>query len=275
MLNDLALAVFWTKFAEEEAVLGGYTGKTAIVPLGVDLNTFYPHDREEARRREHFAEHVMNHFVVGVVGRNQPRKRLDLTVSYYAEWVHAFQIENAILLCHVAPTGDAGWDLQNLGLYYRLKNKMIINSPMDMGKGIDEDNLSWRYAAMDACVTTTQGEGWGLCTMEAMACGIPNIVPDWAALGEWCEDAALKVPCTQIAHSPGNINAQGGIADREQFIHALDKLYTDQTLRQTYRDRGLALVQRPVYRWATAGKSFRECLLKVVSSPNVKSANAG
>src|SRR5688572_7179254 len=40
-LNGLACTVFWTTFGETQARLGGYTGPSAVVPLGVDLETYH------------------------------------------------------------------------------------------------------------------------------------------------------------------------------------------------------------------------------------------
>lgn len=261
-LNGLALAIFWTRFGEQQAKLGGYSGPSAVVPLGVDLDIYKPQDRVMARVAAQYPRKAVNietAFVVGNVNRNQPRKRLDLTLAYFAEWVYTRNVANAYLYMHVAPTDDRGWDLSQLARYNQIGGR-FLHVQAHLGTGVDETELAMEYAAFDALITTTQGEGWSLPTMEAMACGVPCIVPDWAALGEWTEDAVLKVPCTTTAATPDGINVIGGVPDRALFITALDRLYRDRVLRSEMSARGLALVSRPEYRWRAIGEAFRDAL---------------
>jgi D-inositol-3-phosphate glycosyltransferase len=264
-LNGLAHAIFWTKFGADEAAAGGYRGPSSIIPLGVDLNIYHPKPEGYINPLlQKLPEYVRKGFIVGCVGRNQPRKRLDLTIAYFAEWVRTRGIEDAYLFLHVAPTGDQGYDVRQLARYYGLAGKMIILEP-EIGPGVEEKDLLDSYDAFDVHVSTTQGEGWGLCTMESMACGTPQIVPDWSAFGEWIpDDAAIKVPCSEICVTPNTINAIGGVADRQAFLKALDALYGDTGLQDKYSMAGLELVQQPQFRWENIGKEFARVLEGVV-----------
>jgi D-inositol-3-phosphate glycosyltransferase len=261
-LNDLTLAIFWTRFAAQEAREGGYHGAYDIVPLGVDLNVYTPGDRVQARKDlllEEFSRLPEDAFIVGNVNRNQPRKRLDLTIRYFAKWAKQFGHKNAYLFLHVAPTGDMGYDCGQLVAYYGMKGRLILAEP-DVFKGPTEDLLAKVYRSFDVQVSTTQGEGWGLTTMEGMACGVPQIVPDWSALGEWCEESVVKIPCTSTICTPNKINVVGGIADEDVFIMQLERLYQDAALRNELGARGRALVSRPEYRWPAIGKAFATAL---------------
>lgn len=262
-MNGLALAIFWTHFAAEEARLGGYSGPAAVIPLGVDLDVYYPEDRRAARQQL-LPKRFEDAFIVGNINRNQTRKRLDLCIAYFAEWVKSRRIGDAYLFLHVAPTGDDGFDCRQLAAYYGIQNRLIIAEP-NVFQGLPEDHLRHTYNCFDIMATTTQGEGWGLTTMEGMACGVPSIVPDWAALGEWTEDASYKVPCTSIAHTPGRINVQGGVADREAYIEALDTLYRDKELRSKLSARGHELVKQEDFRWPNIGKAFAEAVENVLT----------
>ena len=258
-LNGLALAIFWTKFGENEAKLGGYSGPSEVVPLGVDLNIYKPQDRLSARRTMGFPVELDEAFIVGNVNRNQPRKRLDLCISYFAEWIKSRQINDAYFFFHTAPTGDQGYDVSQLAKYYGIANRLVLAEP-EIGQGVSELALVKTYNTFDVMLTTTQGEGFGLPTFEGMACGIPQIVPNWAALEELCEDAVIKVPCTSIACTPNKINVIGGIADREKTIEAMDLLYRNVELRKEYRKKGLELVANPRYRWENVGQLFGEVI---------------
>lgn len=264
MLNDLTLSLFWTKFGEAEARKGGYTGRSAVVPLGVDLNLYRPLNRVEMRKKMEFlpdakAKITLDTFVVGNINRNQYRKRFDLLVEYFCDWIDSKSIDDAALLLHTCPTGDTEFDVEQLMEYRGHRDKLILVQPQ-IGQGVPEAWLSVAYAWFDCMATTTQGEGFGLTTFEGMACGIPQIVPDWSGLGELCEDAAVKIPCTSHAVTQNRINVIGGIADRQMFIDGLHAVYSDKRLREELSVKGRALVERPEYRWQNIGRAFANAI---------------
>lgn len=259
VMNGLALAVFWTQFGLREARAGGYTGPAAVVPLGVDVDAYRPVLRDEARRLYGLQGRAADAFIIGNVNRNQPRKRLDLTIAYFAEFVRMAKATDAYLMLHVAPTGDTGYACEQLAHYYGVANRLILVEP-PVWRGVSESAMSITYGCFDVQMTTTQGEGWGLCTMEGMACGIPQIVPSWSALAEWPEDAVLRVPCSSIAATPNNINVIGGIADRRGFVESLTALHESSEMRASLAERGRALVSRPEYRWPAIGLAFKDAL---------------
>ena len=269
-LNGLAGAVFWTRFGEAEARKTGYAGTSAVVPLGVDLETYVPQEKMEARRMMGL-EQVQDAFIVGNVNRNQVRKRLDLTVSYFAEWVTEYQVHDAQLMLYVAPTGDLGYDVSSLMKYYGLSNRLILVEP-PIGTGYSEAALACSYSTFDLQVTTTQGEGWGLTQMEGMACGVTQIVPAWSALGEWTEGAACQVRCADVACT-APMNAQmytmGGVPDRQEYVEALDRLYRDRQARDDLVAAGHALVGRPEYRWPAVGAGFGQALEQAMGPRHV------
>ncbi len=261
-LNGLALAVFWTRFGAREARAGGYRNPLAVIPLGVDTSIYHPRDRGVAREAMQFGRgdgsgiDLANAFIVGNVNRNQPRKRLDLTIAYFAEWVRDHRVEDAFLFLHVAPTGDLGYDCEQLARYCGVGDRIILAQP-GVWHGISEEQLATVYSTFDVMLTTTQGEGWGLTTLEGMACGVPQIVPDWAALGEWAAPAAAMVPCTEIAVTPNKINVIGGVPDRVGTIDALQRVYEDEAVRRDMSAASLALARRDDFQWRKIGEGWR------------------
>ena len=259
-LEGLTLAVFWTEFGRTQAQLGGFTGPTAVVPLGVDLSLYRPGLQREARKKIGLPDSLFDAFIVGNVNRNQPRKRLDLTIRYFARfWESVGKPRNAFLFLHVAPTGEFGYDVKQLCKYYGVYSQLILMEPSPW-YGDTEDQVVATYQSFDVQVTTTQGEGDGLTTKEGMACGIPQIVPEWAALGEWTKGYAVNIPCTTTAATMGHANAIGGIADEEIFVQQLRNLYQDRTLRTSVAEKSLACVQNPKFRWLEVGRGFAEAV---------------
>jgi len=254
--EDLDLIVTWTKFAQRELSCGGYTGPFALAPLGVDRGNYRPLDRMQSRRfLGPLADRVGEGFLVGAVGRNQTRKRLDLTIRYFARWV-ADHRPDAYLYLHVGPTGDTNFDLESLSRYYGVLDRVIVGRAA-LGSGAEEWLMPTVYSMLDLYISTSQGEGWGLPALEAMACGVPCILPDWAAFSEWPGDAVVLVACTSTcttAPTNGRLHTIGGIADERSFVEELSAMYDSRSHWQTYRDRGLRRAKD--FDWSRTGAAL-------------------
>lgn len=261
-LDGVSLAIFWTQFALDEARDGGYEGPAAVIPLGVDLDVYRPMDKIEVRRKR-LPEPLHDAFIVGNVNRNQPRKRWDLTVKYFTEWIRSKNVRNAYLYLQPAPTGDVGCDVRQLMAYYGVVDRLALASS-EMFYGVSENDMAETYNCFDVQISTTQGEGFGLTTFEGMACGVPQIVPDWAALGELCKGAAGLVRCSTTAVGPPYENVIGGVADEAEFVKDLHRLYLDSVARQACANAGLKRVAEDRFRWANIGQRYIEELRKVV-----------
>lgn len=264
-LNELDHVVVWTRFAEDELRAGGYERECSVVPLGVDTELFRPLNRAEARRLTCPVGLRDDAFIVGVVGRNQPRKRLDLAVEYFAEWTREHSIDDAYLYLHVAPTGETGFNVQRLARYHGLSGRVILSQP-PIGDGYPAEWLANLYSAFDVYLTTSQGEGWGLPALEAMACGTPVVAPDWSGLGDWARDAAVLVECSSTAiNAPLNALAYtvGGVPDRRETVAELAYLYSDADWRQEVEDRGHALAAK--LPWSRTAKAMGEVLESVLA----------
>lgn len=266
-LNHLAHLVVWTEFAGRELVKGGYGGDYSIVSLGVDTSIFYPRDKAESRA-EIFGDNLPSDaYLVGVIGRNQPRKRLDLTMEYFAEWLREYSISDAYLYLHVAPTGERSCDIRSLISFYGLKGRVVINEP-DVGVGNDESIMPKIYSCLDLHMTQSQAEGWHLPTLEAMACGVPNLVPDHSCFsqdGGWCQDAVARVECSGSALTAplnGYPYTVGSIPDKDDTVRLLQWLYDDKSgARLAYNRRGLDLARSLT--WERTAKDFCAVLERV------------
>lgn len=276
-LSSLAHVVTFTDFGLEELRRGGYEGVGSVVPLGVDRSLFAPRDQAEARKVTPMSQIPADAFVVGVVARNQYRKRLDLSIEYFSEWVRTRGIEDAYLCIFAAGVGHntAFYDLHSLARYHGPEGRYVL-CLMDMRGAMPEEWMSYLYASFDVFLSTSQGEGWGLPVLEAMACGVPCIVPDWSGLGSWVGDAALKVPCTDTAiNSPLNGYGYtiGGVPDRATTIEALDRLYRSADVHSRYRQLGLECARE--LSWERTAKGMAEILRRVVDENAVNSGGDG
>lgn len=259
-LNAMRLVVFWTEFGAREARLGGYAGPTAVVPLGVDRKVFYPVDRALARRETGLPAGA---FLFGNVNRNQIRKRMDLSLMYFCEWWRDYgKPEDAVLMLHSAPTGEAAFDLMRLVDYLDRQTpgfgKHVLLSRPDAYHGLSKETMRFLYNSLDCGISTSQSEGMGLPALEMMACGVPCILPDHSAFSEWAWDAALLVPASGKVVMPTDV--MQSVVDKEPFIKALQRMYLEPHLRAQMRQSGLDLVSEPRYDWANIGRAVSDAI---------------
>jgi glycosyltransferase involved in cell wall biosynthesis len=233
-------------------------GPACVVGLGVDTEIFRPVDIQEARRRV-LPPEIREGFIVGNVNRNQPRKRMDLSVSYFAEWIKEYDIRDAYLYLHLAPTGDKGWDVKQLAKYYGIQNRLITPKNIPLGIGVPIEHLAMVMNAFDIGINTGWGEGFGLTTLEMMACGKPVIVGDWSAHAEWAT-TAIRVPCTSTMTMWNDVNTIGGIPDRTQFVKAMNEMYENGALRRKIGADSFALSRKPQFQWSEVGMAFSEAV---------------
>jgi glycosyltransferase involved in cell wall biosynthesis len=168
---------------------------------------------------------------------------------------------------HVGGTGEQGIALRSLVKYHGLAGKVILSEPDNVGFGVEPLAMPLIYSALDVYLTTTQGEGWGLPALEAMACGVPVVAPRWSGLGSWAAPAALLVPCDAHAMTaPTNLAMYtvGGIPSREGVIDALDDLYDRPEMRDKHRLLGLELAHQ--FSWGASGEAILNLLGEIVPS---------
>jgi D-inositol-3-phosphate glycosyltransferase len=267
-LNGLDRAIFWTEFGRQQA--RGCTVPTAIVPLGVDLDIYKPGDRIEARQAIGLPTECIDAFILGNINRNQNRKRLDLTIQYFAEWYHRNGRPNAYVYLHALPGSSTQCDIDQLADYYGVQARLILPQFKDFFSGVIEQWVVTTYQTFDAAINSGLGEGWGLTTMEGMACGIPQIATDCAAIPEWAGDAVRLTPVCSWGVMPDVNTMIGGVPDAEESIRAIHDMYSDVSYRKLMADRALARVFEDRFRWANIAEGFsreiREALCSASSA---------
>lgn len=238
-----------------------------VIPHGIDLDTFRPIPRDEARR---MIGRPVGDFVVLVVDRNQPRKRLDLAFAGFARF--AASHPDAVLHYHGA-LADVGWDVEYLAEQHGIADRLVVTSRnIQPAYGLPAEQLAAIYSAADVKLSTAAGEGWGLTTMEAMSCGVACIVPDFAAYGEWCKGAALLMPVDASAPWVGfgsGVNAVYHCVRPEVVADALARLYYSRSDRDALAAAGRALVEQPEFRWSRVAREFDALLRTAVEAGRV------
>ena len=234
--------------------------KLGVLPHGVDNTRFYPMDKYEARRQLRIPE---DKFIVLNANRNQPRKRIDLTIKAFAQF--AVDNPNAMLYLHMG-TKDMGWDVmalfqQEMRVRNLDDNKRLILTSQNINytNAPPDELLNVIYNACDVGLNTADGEGWGLVSFEHASCRKPQIVPNHTACRDIWEGAgALADISTWIIDK--DLGVERGLVSTDNIVQLLDELQSDAAIYEDVADACYKVTQRPEYRWESIAAGFSQAV---------------
>jgi glycosyltransferase involved in cell wall biosynthesis len=208
--------------------------RISVVPPGVDLDRFSPGDRAAARSRLGVPADAR---VAVAVRRLVPRMGLDVLLEAWAD----LPGDRGVLLV----VGDGP---ERLGLEERAAELGIAGSVRFLGR-VSDDELVECYRAADVCIVPSLAlEGFGLVTLEALACGTPVVVSDAGGLPEAVAglDPTLVVP----AGDPGALAARlhGPLPDRDACRAYAEGFSWDRVAARHLELYGRAAQPRPAER---------------------------
>jgi glycosyltransferase involved in cell wall biosynthesis len=118
-------------------------------------------------------------------------------------------------------------------------NRLLIASSDTCYK--DED-VNLLYNAGDVGVSTSEGEGYGLCTFEGMSVGTPQIVPATGGYLEYCTDntCILVKPKMRyyIPQAHSVVTGEAEMIDPEEYSKAMERYVFDENLRKLHGKLG-------------------------------------
>ena len=157
------------------------------IPHGVDCGFFKP-ILEPKYGRKKLKDIAPDAFVVGCVARNQHRKNIPQLVKGFKEFIDRNDLKpnQAKLMLHMDWNDAMGWKLPSFAEQYGLKEYLLppLMGVLDAGESLDEQSMVHLYNCMDVFVLPTAGEGFGIPTIEAMACGVPVAVTNYTTAWE-------------------------------------------------------------------------------------------
>lgn len=155
-----------------------------VIPHGVNTVDYHPLNTQEVKefRGRYFGQHA-DKFIFMNLNRNQQRKDIPRTIQAFVEFRK--QVPESLLYLHMAQK-DQGWDLPEVCKAYNLDITSDVIFPQNFGpnQGYPRQIVNMLYNCVDATISTTLGEGWGLSWSEAMATKTPIIMPRNTALTE-------------------------------------------------------------------------------------------
>lgn len=234
--------------------------RLGVLPHGVDTGKFSPMPRDEARERLGLPK---DKFIVLNANRNQPRKRIDLTIQAFAKF--AVDKPDTMLYLHMG-VKDMGWDI--LPLFKREMQRhglddtqrlALTSNNINYTDAPPDELLNLIYNACDVGINTADGEGWGLVSFEHASCRKPQVVPDHTSCMDiWNEAALLTNVAVWITDK--DLGVVRGLVDVDHAAENLTKLYSDKKLYNEIADCCYAVTQRPEYRWESVAAGFDQAI---------------
>jgi glycosyltransferase involved in cell wall biosynthesis len=245
-----------------------------VFPHGFDHELYYPIPRKTARVFFNLPEDA---FVVLNLNRNQPRKRWDHTMIAFAEFTAEYykytqanptKTHRPIRLL-VGTSLDGPWDIKEVyqhelhlrGVPHEFAEQFIV--ALSNPQQLSDKDINVLYNSCDVGINTCEGEGYGLCQIEHLAVGAPQVCPKIGGLQEFLSnenstliDAKWKYYIDKTRDGIGGI---AEIGDPLEYGQALWKYYMNPKLCEKHAKQGRKDILTH-YRWETVVEYFYHLL---------------
>jgi len=181
-VTPIAMSKFGQKLIQDAGIDSEY------VPHAVE-RVFQPTDKVGDQSNREYLGFDSSDFIVGMNAANKANGLVHRKA--FAENLLAFSIfakkrKDAKLYLHTDMFGTfGGWPLtpllESVGIS---TDQVVFVDQVAYRKGISQHILAGIYSAFDVYLGASYGEGFGVGTIEAQACGVPVIVSNFAASAE-------------------------------------------------------------------------------------------
>ena len=254
----------YTEFGAEQFRQAGFDKDLQVIPHGVDFSTFTKFDQTGAR---YLTGIPQKKWVVLNANRNQPRKRIDLTIKGFVKF--AALVEGLdpvpVLHLHMLPL-DAGWDVVSLMRRECMAAGIDMMNHFSMTNfqrmPLSDADLNAVYNAADIGINTSLGEGWGLPAFEMAALGVPQVLTDYAASAELFKGKAWMLPVVQRLSAPKTC-IEGGLTHEDKVAETLLDAYNNPAKSKAFAEKALKMVRDDKYQWESVARQFQGIIMKL------------
>jgi glycosyltransferase involved in cell wall biosynthesis len=185
IIKKLDIPITPSKYGFEQ--ISKITDKAMYIPHGVNMITYKPSTSAKNEIKRKFG--LEGKFVFGCSNRNIWRKQYPNILNAFAN-MKKKGIEDIAMFIIADPNDAQGNNLYNWSRALGLTISNNPNEPSDVMMypktpsilfPLSDDQLAEAYNCFDVMVSGSMAEGFGLCNIEAQACGIPVIICDNSA----------------------------------------------------------------------------------------------
>lgn len=146
--------------------------------------------------------------------RNSQRKRLDLTIQGFVRALAKNPRLHLLIATNMNPQSGAYYDVQRIYLeelklnglepYPSMRNLILVDTAAP--NLVDDDGVNQMYNLADIGINTSDGEGFGLCQLEHLRTGAPQVVTGLETYKAFLNDSvAAFVPANGRGYFPGGM----------------------------------------------------------------------
>ena len=181
-------------------------------------------------------------YVFGFIGQNLGvRKRLERLLKAYAIFIgQSRQLKDrSILSLHTMPIAINGIDLTKVIRELGIENNVMFSYGTYRSSGWSDEAMSILYNTFDINMSASSSEGFGLGTLESMACDIPNIGPNCSSftelIGDGEKDDKARGLLAQIESWQMIENmSERALVSESHLAMMMKKIYSDDKLREKF-----------------------------------------
>lgn len=217
----------------------GYSLPMRLIPLGVDVNSFYPSPDAGLQIRRSLAWEEQGAPVIGYLGRLVPEKGLDLLMrvldSLQTPW-RALFVGTGPMEATLRTWANRHGDRVRICTDVKHSDVPQYLNAMDILCAPSQTTPQWR-------------EQFGRMLVEAFACGVPVVGSDSGEIPYVIQDAGVVV----------------GERDEQSWVQALSDLLESPSRRQELAEKGLHRAHT-VYAWPIIAKQYLEFFTELLDS---------
>lgn len=220
----------------------GYDKPMRLIPLGVDIDYFYPNPEAGMKTRHALGWNEPDAPVIGYLGRLVPEKGLHLLMRTLDNLQTPYR---AIFV----GTGPMETQLRTWAAKYPNRIRVCTD--------VKHNEVPQYLNAMDIlCAPSQTGKNWreqfGRMLIEAFACGVPVVGSDSGEIPYVIKDAGIVV----------------GEKDEQGWVVALSNLLDSPSQRQELAAKGLYQAHT-FYTWSVVAKQYLDFFNELVANRNI------
>jgi glycosyltransferase involved in cell wall biosynthesis len=254
-INVWDSVITFTEFGAYEFLKAGINRPITVIPHGLDSDVFHPIDKKAARKELKLSEDI---FICFNGQRNQPRKRIDITIAAFAQF--AVGRPDAQMYLHMG-LKDQGWDAMSLFAREMRKNgldpnnRIIMTTNTPNPPNVPVEMLNTIYNVADVGINTTKGGGWELVNFEHAACRVAQVVSDHTSTKEIFEGYGKLIKCDHIDVDP-NYGREMPCPSVEHLVEILVELYEDRDELERVAKACYGRVTEDQFKWDNISDQF-------------------
>ena len=171
---------------------------SVYIPHAIDTKIYKPTETFNGITVREFMKIPDDAFLVGMVAANKANGQIHrkaFAENLLAFALHLKQYPNSYIYIHSEPgRAYGGFDLAILLKMVGIpQENVLFPDPYMLRIGYPEETMAAFYSAFDVLLSTSYGEGFGIPTVEAQACGTRVITSNFAASKDLASEDSWKI----------------------------------------------------------------------------------